>query len=104
MKQFDHRDLLNPPEAAEQIACLACSAKLQPGDGHRDVDLQGETFRLCAACWAKVERGGRSPRQTVEAVLLSYDPNFDGGPDDPCDHEDYRDLERLGLWPDRRSP
>ncbi len=91
--QDDTLPMESPPH------CVACSGNVKAGDGHRDVDLQGETFRLCAACWSKVRRGGRSARQTVEAVLLSYDPDF-GGPDDPCDHEDYRDLELLGLWPD----
>ena len=28
----------------------------------------------------------------------------DGGPDDPLDHEDYRDLDLLGLWPDDDDP
>jgi hypothetical protein len=75
--------------------CVACHSEAPNG---AEINVQGETYRLCPTCWSKVERGGRTPRQVVEAVLLSYDPAFDG-PDCPCDHEDYRDLQLLGVWP-----
>ena len=54
----------------------------------------------CMSCWDKVARGGREPREVLEAILIfNNDPDV-GGPDDPLDHEDYRDLERLGLLSD----
>jgi hypothetical protein len=52
------------------------------------------------SCWDKVARGGREPREVLEAILIfDNDPDV-GGPDDPLDHEDYRDLGRLGLLSD----
>jgi len=76
--------------------CIACGQHLEIGSGAWGVEGQEE--RLCLTCWNKVARGGRLPRQTIEAVLSMNDPEF-GGPRDPCDHEDYRDLESLNLWP-----
>ena len=78
--------------------CMACGKTLHPGDEGHGAKVAGKWSFLCAECWAKCERGGRTPRNVIEAILLSFDPDF-GGPADPCDHEDYRDLERLGLWP-----
>ena len=79
--------------------CMACNAALAAGTDAEGAKVGGKWSFLCPSCWSKVERGGRTPRQTIEAILLSYDPDF-GGPDDTSDHEDLRDLERLGLWPD----
>ena len=79
--------------------CVACYG-LNKRDG------EGETARtarsahfLCNHCWDKVRRDGRSVRHVVEAVLLYYDDSF-GKSRCPCDEEDLRDLELLGLWPD----
>ena len=80
-----------------QQHCIACRGSTGPSDYHFSDQA------LCLACFEKVVRGGRSPRQTIEAVLFYHnDPNV-GGPDDPLDHEDYRDLELLGLWPNAVS-
>jgi hypothetical protein len=43
------------------------------------------------------------PRQTIQAVIIHRNDPDVGGPDDPLDHEDYRDLERLGLWPEEEG-
>jgi len=77
-----------------QQQCIACQQPTGASDHHYD------GMALCLGCFEKVVRGGRSPRQTIEAVLFyNNDPDV-GGPDDPLDHEDYRDLELLGLWPE----
>ena len=52
------------------------------------------------SCWDTVARGGREPRELLEAILLFNNVLDIGGPDDPLDHEDCRDLEWLGLLSD----
>ena len=55
---------------------------------------------LCFDCCKKVRRAGREPHNTIEAILIfNCDPDV-GSPTSPLDHEDYRDLELLGLWPE----
>ena len=81
------------------MAPMAFNATLAAGTNAPGDTVGGKWSWLCASCWSKVERGGRTPRRTIGAILSSYDEDF-GGPDDPCDHEDCRDLERLGLWPE----
>ena len=78
------------------MKCIACN---KPA-GESDYQHPTGNERLCLACWERVVRGGRVPENTIEAVL--YYPNHPdvGGPDDRLDHEDYRDLELLGLWPE----
>jgi hypothetical protein len=77
------------------MKCIACQKPV----GVSDYKHESGDERLCLGCFAKVVRGGREPLQTIEAVLFfENDPDV-GGPDDPLDHEDYRDLELLGLWP-----
>ena len=90
--------------AAAQIArltspaeCIACRRSIETGSGAW-LRPDAPKAPLCTACWNRVARGGRTPAQTIEAILLMNDPDF-GGPGDPCDHEDYRDFERLKLWP-----
>ena len=55
---------------------------------------------LCMSCWDTVARSGREPRELLEAILLFNNVLDIGGPDDPLDHEDCRDLEWLGLLSD----
>lgn len=78
------------------IKCLACDATLPEGAPARGLVRDGEQIVICEACWAKVERGGRTPRQVIEGLLLRDDPEA-GGPNDERDHEDFRDLDLLGL-------
>jgi len=80
--------------------CYVCDAKIMSATGSQSAKVGGQWSWLCPACWAKVQRGGRTPRQTIEAILYFYNDPEVGGPGDPLDHEDYRDLERLGLWPE----
>lgn len=77
--------------------CTACYTPVAKSADCERVRFRGRHYILCASCWAKVAREGRTPRQVVEAVCLFYTDEFDG-PDCRCGHEDYRDLERLGFW------
>ena len=83
----------------QSATCYGCTRLLSEGSYAEGVEV-GDTWRyLCLDCCGKVRRGGRGPRQTIEAIsIFNSDPDV-GGPDDPLDHEDYRDLELLGLWP-----
>ncbi len=80
--------------------CYGCSRPLSEGNYVEGAGA-GDTWRyLCLDCCDKVCRADRKPRQAIEAILIfNNDPDV-GGPDDPIDHEDYRDLELLGLWPE----
>ena len=80
------------------MKCAACRGPVGASDYR--AELGGEYSDLCLACWGKVVRGGRTPQQTMEALLMYAGDDSVGGPDDPLDHEDYRDLELLGLWPE----
>jgi len=83
--------------------CYACNTAVADDPDTIRHQLGDAYFYLCMSCWDKVARGGREPRQVLEAILIfKTDPEV-GGPLDPLDHEDYRDLERLGLWPDSDS-
>lgn len=77
------------------VECTGCHRIIHTGQEAHHTRLGGDDYFLCFPCFRKVERGGRTPKQTIEACLLQNDPEF-GGPDDPCDHEDYRDLHLLG--------
>jgi hypothetical protein len=80
------------------LYCLACDGPIGESDYRTN---KGDRFGLCLACFEKVVRGGRTPKQVIEALLIFLnDPNV-GGPDDTLDHEDYRDMELLGLWPEK---
>lgn len=81
------------------VQCYACNADIPDDDTAVRARVGGQTSYLCAACWNKVQRGGRTPKLTIEAILVYNNDPTVGGPDDPLDHEDYRDLELLGLWP-----
>ncbi|MBN2577645.1 MAG: hypothetical protein JXB10_01460 [Pirellulales bacterium] len=78
--------------------CISCHAK--EGLDHKLEVRKDEPLFLCSTCWNKVARGGRTPEQTIEAVLYYHNDPRVGGPDDPLDHEDYRDVELLGLKDD----
>lgn len=78
--------------------CVACRTTIPQGSGAWAL-TEAPEIHLCMACWNRVARGGRTPRQTIYAVLMAYSGEF-GGPESEADHEDYRDLQRLGLWPD----
>jgi len=81
--------------------CIACNRPAGPSDYEtHPATKKYDSLHLCLACWEKVVRGGRTPKQTVEAVLYYLNDPDAQGPDDELGHEDYRDLERLGLWPD----
>jgi len=80
--------------------CYACEQAIPDGAEAYGAEVGQEWSYLCPTCWGKVARGGRTPRQTIEAILFFHCDDDVAGPDDPLDHEDYRDLERLGLWPD----
>ncbi|NOX52993.1 MAG: hypothetical protein GXP27_00860 [Planctomycetes bacterium] len=80
------------------LTCCACGANVGTAGMTPGAFVFGEAHYLCAACWDKVERRGRSPRQTIEAVVrFRCDPAV-GGEADPLDENDYEDLKRLGLW------
>jgi hypothetical protein len=80
--------------------CAACNAVVADDPDTIRYRLEDAFSYLCMSCWGKVARGGREPREVLEAILIfNNDPDV-GGPDDPLDHEDYRDLERLGLLSD----
>ena len=77
--------------------CIACNWPI----GDLDYKIEStDTFGLCLSCCEKCVRGGRNPKQIIEAVVTYQNDPDVGGPDDPLDQEDYRDLERLGLLPD----
>ena len=79
--------------------CFGCSRSLSVGDDVEGAEVGDEWSYLCRDCCKKVSRGGRTAHQTIEAILiLNNDPDV-GGPRDPLDHEDYRDLELLGILP-----
>ena len=84
--------------------CYACNAPVPDDTDTIRHKLGGKKndsyFFLCVNCWDKVARGGRRPEQTLEAILFYRNDPDAGGPDDQLDHEDYRDLELLGLWPE----
>ncbi len=85
---------------SQSATCYGCTRPLPEGNYVEGVDVGGEWRYLCHNCCRKVRRGGREPRQAIEAIVVfKSDPDV-GGPDDPLDHEDYRDLELLGLWPE----
>ena len=78
------------------LLCLQCRRGGRPGYD----SVSAGRLLFCMSCWDKVAPGGREPREVLEAILIfNNDPDV-GGPDDPLDHEDYRDLERLGLLSD----
>ena len=52
------------------------------------------------SCWDKVARGDGEPREALEAILIFNNDLNVAGPNDPLDHEHYRDPERLGLLSD----
>ena len=79
------------------IKCFGCDSEV---DQYSDVFLHqvgDRRYYLCTECWEKVARGGREPHQVMEAILIFHNDPEVGGPGDPLDHEDYRDLELLGL-------
>jgi hypothetical protein len=81
--------------------CISCAQRIGPSDYKtHDATRKHPSLHLCLACWNKVARAGRRPKQTVEAVLYYLNDPGAQGPDDILDHEDYRDLERLGIWPE----
>jgi hypothetical protein len=80
------------------MKCVGCEAEIRRGDSVGVMASPAGEMALCRACWAKCERAGRKPCDVIEAVALSWAPEF-GGPDSDADHEDFRDLELLGLWP-----
>ena len=84
----------------QSATCYGCTRPLSEGNYVEGAKI-GDTWNyLCGDCCEKVRRGDREPRQTIEAIVVfNSDPDV-GGPDDPLDHEDYRDLELLGLWPE----
>ena len=83
--------------------CYACDTTVAEDLGTIRHKLGDAWFHLCMTCWGKVARGGREPVQVLEAILIyNNDPDV-GGPNDPLDHEDYRDLELLGLWPEEED-
>ena len=83
----------------QAATCCGCSRSLSEGNYVEGAKLGDKWDYLCLDCCNKVRRGGRKARQTIEAIsIFNSDPDV-GGPDDPLDHEDYRDLELLGLWP-----
>ncbi len=81
--------------------CYGCKGPLPAGASAVGAEVGDKWSYLCPPCWARVERGGRKPADTIEAILIFENDPQVGGPDDPLDHEDYRDLERLGLWSPR---
>ena len=83
----------------QATTCCGCSRSLSEGSYVEGVDVGGEWSYLCPDCCKKVRRAGREPRKAIESIFIfNSDPDV-GGPKDPLDHEDYRDLELLGIWP-----
>jgi hypothetical protein len=88
---------------ADTTKCIACPATCEAA---KEKDVPWEIlfveenffFLLCPDCQKKTAREGRTPRQTIEAVMLSKEPDFRGVDDPTCDEEDYRDLRLLGLF------
>ena len=76
---------------------IACD-RLVERDGEAAAKA-GSAHWLCGHCWDKVRRDNRTVKQVVDSVLLYYDDSF-GKTRCPCDDEDLRDLELLGLWSD----
>lgn len=85
-------------DRVDEMKCLACDGEIRRGESAGVVASPTGELSLCRGCWTKCERGGRKPCDVIEAVALSWAPEF-GGPDSEADHEDFRDLEALGLWP-----
>ena len=85
----------------QAATCLGCSRSLFAGSHVEGAEVGDKWRYLCYDCCVKVRRADREPRQTIEAILVfNSDPDV-GEPDDPLDHEDYRDLELLGLWSEK---
>ena len=83
----------------EPANCYGCTRSLSEGNYVEGAEVGDKWRYLCPDCCDKVRRADREPRQTIEAILiLNNDPDV-GGPNDPLDHEDYRDLELLGILP-----
>jgi hypothetical protein len=77
------------------MKCYACDAPV-PSDAPED------NLCLCRSCWLKAVRPGRENWMDVLGAVYKFKHQ-----DDPeverLDHEDYRDLARLGLWPKFRA-
>ena len=76
--------------------CEGCKTKLLAGERALGCKLTADWSWLCPRCWRKCERRGRRPRQVLRALLLFGDVDLC----ENLDEEDFRDLERLGLWPE----
>lgn len=76
------------------MICYACGNEVKDGDVIRH--KIGDTwYCLCMECRRKVNR---KLVQVMEAIyIFKTDPDV-GGPNDPLEFDDYRDLELLGLY------
>ena len=51
------------------MKCIACGKPVSESDYHTHAATdEYDAIHLCLACYERVVRGGRTPRQTAEAV------------------------------------
>lgn len=84
---------MGPPTGKNVAVCLACNAAAEKHD--HTVTIAGVQFSLCRDCWAKVERPGRWPAQTIDAIIMASAPGSTGQRE--LSEADRVDLIRLGL-------